>query len=512
MAGIGGVAKKSVSTSSHTTAAKKSSKTSKSSGPSAAQAAKAKKLVEVEGPVAKPLDDLPLPSSFPIEALEKIKTSGPEGVTFRLDGGFLDSLRLQCRRITDEHGKPGMILDLKIAGPSRQTFQDQLEKKGAVRETFCFPGAEPQKKKSQVVLHQNGDTHALHSYFGSYDDPDLGDEPDKALKLSGNNWKLDYVPTEGPIALRGLVRLTLSGSDAECSAALKDAIQKTGLQPAFAPPTSATLKRYAMMKLLWHLAPKEAKSLAKSGNLSSLKLETITQALKKHGVSQARIDQLRYEEVAPGHFTVYDEHAAEEIKKAGLRFCYSTVTSPDHVLSILTNGQKATVTRWCEGAFIQGMSSMEDVGSGGAQGVFSRLVTDAAHGESWTGRTYKIILKPELMGRLDIWGWPDDQFGQSWDLTASNFGVKLLEDVGIKDSYQDYNEIVSPVGNGPQWIAAVVATDEYSRKKLIQHLEKEGWKPPHGKKIENFVLLAPDIKANLLGGKAPPEKKDPYGW
>jgi hypothetical protein len=175
------------------------------------------------------------------------------------------------------------------------------------------------------------------------------------------------------------------------------------------------------------------------------------------------------------------------------------VTTPEHVLSILEHGQKATLTRWSEGALISGMSSMADVGSGGAQGVFSRLVTPAANSSYWTGRTYKIILKPELLGRLDIWGWPGDYFGKSWDLSAANFGPKLLSSVGNTSggSYASSNEIISPVGNGPKFIAHVVATNESDRAKLINYLKDQGYKPPHGS-LNDFVVLRTNIDASLL--------------
>jgi hypothetical protein len=299
--------------------------------------------------------------------------------------------------------------------------------------------------------------------------------------------------------LRGQVRVLLTGTDAAMSTGLKDLIQKLGLQTAFAPPTETSLKRYAMMKLLWHLDPTGAKKLAESSNLQSLKLETIQSRLAEHGVSAERIKGLRYVEVAPGHYTVIDPTISKEMEKKGFRFAYSTVSTPEHVHSILTHGQKATLTRWSEGALINGMSSMADVGSGGAQGVFSRLVTDAASSSYWTGRTFKIILKPELMNRLDIWGWPGDWYGQSWGLTDKNFGVKLLNSVGPKSNYQGYNEIISPVGNGTRYIAHVVATDETNRKTLIAHLKKEGYQPPDGMSLEQFVRLEPKINPGLLG-------------
>ena len=46
---------------------------------------------------------------------------------------------------------------------------------------------------------------------------------------------------------------------------------------------------------------------------------------------------LRYLEVAPGHFTVVDDEQIPEMIKAGLRYEYSTVQLPEHVVSILKN-------------------------------------------------------------------------------------------------------------------------------------------------------------------------------
>ena len=190
-----------------------------------------------------------------------------------------------------------------------------------------------------------------------------------------------------------------------------------------------------------------------------------------------------------------------EMKKKGFRYAYSTVSTTEHVLSILEHGQKATLTRWAEGMLISGMSSMADVGTGGAEGVFSRLVTTSAKGNSWTGRTYKIILKPELLERADIWGWKGDFFGRGWGLSKDNFGPALVDQVNGA-SYASYNEIISPVGNDPRFIAAVVATNADDRKRLITYLEKHKFKPPTGKPLEQFVRHASTIDPELLTAKA----------
>ena len=446
----------------------------------------------------KAVDDLGVPGVFPLDALGSIQSSDAAGQIFRLDNGFLDALRLQVRPIADKDGKPGYDIQFKISSPSRASFAERLDKKGAKKEPFQFFTGKPEEAGGRVRVVRDGTTHALGSSFYSHKAPDTSSSPSSSLRLSGEGWQLDFIPADGPIALRGNARLTLHGDDAACAKALAQALEQAGLQAAFAPVTAGATKRYMLMRLLWRVAPKQAQTLAAEGPLTDLSVSKVEAALKKAGVSAERAAALKYEEVAPGHFTVIDPVGLQAMKQAGLRYCYSTVKTPEHVLSILTDGQKATLTRWSEGLIVSGMSSMADVGSGGAQGVFSRIVTSAAKDKSWTGRTYKILLKPDLLARADVWGWPGDFYGRSWQLTERNFGEKLLEDID-KNGYTTNNEVISPVGNAPSYIAQVVATTEPDRKKLIQYLEGAGYSPPDGKSVEAFVKLAPKIDPALLG-------------
>lgn len=453
--------------------------------------------VSPPGPAA-PLDNLPVASTFPISALGSVSTPTAAGQVFRLDGGFLDALRVQVRRIQATDGQAGFELDFKIAGPSRVELANRMEQKGASRQPFEFYQANVESTASGARLVRTGSTQALSTSFSTHAAPGTSSQANQALSLAEAGWKIELIPNDGPVALRGHVRVQLLGDDATATAALKSLVDKLGLQAALAPPTTNSLRRYALMRLLHHLDPNKSKELASEGVLNDLKISKLEDALVALGVTEQRMNALRYLEVAPGHFTVCDDQLLADVKAKGLRFAYSTVQSEEHVLSILRHGQASTLTRWTEGALVSGMSSLADVGSGGAQGVFSRLVTTEAHGKGWTGRRFKIVLKPQLLGRLDVWGWPGDFFGRSWDLTDRNFGVKLVEDVQ-KNGYQAYNEIVSPVGNGPQYIAAVVATSEQDRQLLIQYLKNAGYQPPQGQSLEQLVRFSATIDANLIG-------------
>jgi hypothetical protein len=470
---------------------------SKITTPSPADKAKIDKLITAPPLAAPALSGIEAARTFPLDALDAVVIASRAGVVFQLDGGFLDGMRLLARRLKD--GDEDVLrLEFKIGGPSRPGFLERLEQAGAATGQLAFSELTPQAVGGQTVLVVEQNTTTIGAGTSStHKAPNTSGQPAATRVLEGKGYRLEFVPDDGAKALRGLVRLDLRGTEAEQRAALKLVTQRAGLQPVFAPPTSQTLQRFALLKLLFTQSPAEAKALAANG-IDTLKVDALIEALAAKGVGLDRIEQLRYEEVAPGHLAPYDPVLAELLEAEGLRFAYSTVSTPEHVESILRDGQKATVTRWLEGRLVNGMSSQADVVTGGAEGVFSRLVTPAADKTYWPGRTYKIILDPSLLGRLDVWGWPGDYYGRAWDLSEKNFGLPLLESVGVTGDYKTYNEIISPVGNGPRWIRGVVATTEADRTKLLDALQKAGYAPPDGRALADFVVLAPQIDAQLL--------------
>ncbi len=520
-AGTGGTtgAKKSAGakkkTTTKTAAAKKAAAAKKSA---AAKKAAAKKALEADSveivktskptpltgvtTAATPIDALGVRGEFPVGKLAEIQTPSPAGEVFRLDGGLLDALRMQVRRIKTKDGTPGYSVTFKVTGPSREAFAERLGKLGATKATWEFFAGDVKEEKGQAIIVRTSAKQAVNSSFSTHAPTGSSGKAHECLRLDGKGYRLEFMPSTGALALRGEVRIEVEGDDAAAGKALDAVIKKAGLGHAFAPTTPVALRRYAALKLLWRHDPKGLTSLLKGRkDIGEIKMETIESALKAAGVSAERLDGIRYEEVAPGHFTLMDDALVKEMKDEGLCFAYSTVTMPEHVASILRGGQKATLTRWSEGALITGMSSMTDLGSGGGVGVFSRLVVPESKDKGWNGRTYKVILKPELLGRLDIWGWDSDYYGRGWDLGDANFGTGLVKAVRAKEkssSWATSNEIISPFGNGPQFIHRIVATNEGARKKLIEHLKKDGYTPPDGLTLEELVVLKPKIDVKLV--------------
>ena len=268
-----------------TASAAKAKKTSAASKAEAAATQKAKKAVAVANSPVPPLDKLGVPGVFPLDALEEIRTPTQAGQVFRLDGGFLDGLALQARRYISAEGTAGLRLNFKISGPSRKEFGARLTKKKAKREVVSFIGAEAQKKGKDIVLVQNQEKSTLGTYYSSHKADNTSSAPQEALVLEGTGWRLQFVPHDGPKALRGAVSIELEGTEAEQEKALAQAIQQAGLQQVFAPCTEVAIRRFALMKLLWTLDPDAAEKLANQGVLSDLKLSCIESALKYAGAT-----------------------------------------------------------------------------------------------------------------------------------------------------------------------------------------------------------------------------------
>lgn len=279
---------------------------------------------------------------------------------------------------------------------------------------------------------------------------------------------------------------------------------------AKAPPTKAEARVAMLFGLLVKTDASAAENLIKR-NPDDFKLEDMKAALAKVGIDPEgdRVKNLRFEEVYPGYFTVLDPALPDLLAKEGARYLYSTADNPERVFLMLSGGQKSSFTRFQEGVLIQGMSSSSDFPTGGAQAVFSRLVTQSAidtgnsekaKGNSssyyygngkfnnWSGsRPYKVIINREILARTDWWGHTGDEFGRFTNLTADNRAEGIVKK--IQNNYSTSNELMFPIGNDPAYIDFVVCENESQKQQLIDKLNKEGITSWNGKSLEEFVRI-----------------------
>lgn len=437
--------------------------------------------------------------SFPVGDLSKIGGRGLSGDSFLLDGGAMEGMKLQIRRVRGQGGD-GFEIVARLQGPAADRVRAALQKGGGTPGPLNFPAGRLGVDGVAELEERSGTVTEDSTYSPS----DMSSD-DQSWVLSGrgrSGGTVSIVGDDAAHAARNLLRIRLTGDDKACTAQLADLSKRFGLAHLFAPPTAVAKQRQLRASALWQADHEAGRGVL--DKLDKAKLGDLDAKLKKAHFSAKRIDALRFSDVSPTHFAPIDPEQAERMMDAGACYLYSTVQSPEHVLSILQAGQKSSLRRYEDGLIVDGMSTNEDFSSGGAVGVFTRVVTQGAigNGESWTGRRYKIILRPEVLARTDWFGWDEDRFGQAWGLkTKDNFGEGLLARIDDHGSYASDNELIFRDSIGPQYIGQVVATSASDRQALIDSLRDAGYAPPDGRSLEELVLLAPEFMP--WGGKAP---------
>ncbi len=287
-------------------------------------------------------------------------------------------------------------------------------------------------------------------------------------------------------------------------------VKKTSAAYKKAMGSAAPDKDEAHKAFLFGLLAKRDKASAEgllARDISQVDVDELKAVAKTAGLDTKRAAQLRYEQVYPGYFTVVDPAQVDELYKAGARYLYSTYDDADRVMSMLTGGQKSSLTRFGEGLIIEGKSSSSDFGTGGAVAVFTRLVTKSAvekgkkasSGSSyswnyegkfnnWGGsRPFKVILNKSILARTDWWGFNSDQFGKSTGLSDKTFGAALVKE--IDKNYSNSNELMFPIGNDPAYADFVVCETEEQKKALVGKMKAAGMTEYNGKPVGEFVRV-----------------------
>lgn len=231
------------------------------------------------------------------------------------------------------------------------------------------------------------------------------------------------------------------------------------------------------------------------------------------------VDKLVRQEVFPGYSTIVEPGKHEEYERRHGEFALIYQVSSDAVLpKLLRNGLMATHERFRRGVKAVGMSSEADLGTGGADSVFVRTVTekslkDGKDDESTYDNTV-LVLKPELMDRTDWYAYAGDQYGTT---DPSTFDTRLtpdglLERLGEQGwGWMTSNEQMFRTGIPVEAIAGVSVDSPEHRERLITSLHEAGLTEINGAPVEDFVQIAGHYSQiiDVAHGRPPREYKPP---
>lgn len=271
----------------------------------------------------------------------------------------------------------------------------------------------------------------------------------------------------------GLVKVEVpSGTDPEATEQILGEIleKDLGIPDALGEVTEEAEREYKMARYKWQ--------------------HVITGDLTPEQMDQA--EKLQREEVFPGYTTLIERGKHEEYLlrygediRAIHRLCNGSAKS---IYQILTQGLMCTTERYSRGIMKKGMSSIDDMYTGGADSVFTRIANKSRRGEM---KGAVVVFKPEVFDRTDWYSYIDDKFGSTDD---ESFTRRLSPDTifteltSPQDYYSSGNEQMFRTGIGAGFIESIEVNSS-SRDGIIAELRSMGLEEINGRPIEEVVVL-----------------------
>lgn len=204
-----------------------------------------------------------------------------------------------------------------------------------------------------------------------------------------------------------------------------------------------------------------------------------------------RAEKLTRREVFPGYSTYVENGKHEEyLVKYGedVRAVHMLNSmSVDSVYRVLTTGLMSTTERFSRGVVRNGISSVLDIDSGGADNVFTRIMNAEQRSKI---QNHAVVLKPEIFDRTDWYAYNVDSYGST---NEAHFAGRLAPEeifqrtMGDLSHYSADNEQMFRTGIGVDYIEAI-EVDELDRDELLEGLHEKGLFEVNGRPIEEMIV------------------------
>ena len=204
-----------------------------------------------------------------------------------------------------------------------------------------------------------------------------------------------------------------------------------------------------------------------------------------------RAEKLTRKEVFPGYSTFVESGKHNEyLAKYGedVRAVHMLNSmSVDSVYRVLTTGLMSTTERFSRGVVKNGISSVLDIDSGGADNVFTRIMNAEQRGKI---QNHAVVLKPEIFDRTDWYAYNVDSYGST---NEAHFAGRLAPEeifqrtMGDLKHYSADNEQMFRTGIGVDYIEAI-EVDELDRDELLEGLYQKGLFEVNGRPIEEVIV------------------------
>lgn len=204
-----------------------------------------------------------------------------------------------------------------------------------------------------------------------------------------------------------------------------------------------------------------------------------------------RAEKMTRKEVFPGYSTFvepgkHNEYLAKYGEDVRAVHMLNSM-SADSVYRVLTTGLMSTTERFSRGVVKNGISSVLDIDSGGADNVFTRIMNAEQRSKI---QNHAVVLKPEIFDRTDWYAYNVDSYGST---NEAHFAGRLAPEeifqrtMGDLSHYSADNEQMFRTGVGVDYIE-VIEVDELDRDELLEGLHKKGLFEVNGRPIEEVIV------------------------
>lgn len=204
-----------------------------------------------------------------------------------------------------------------------------------------------------------------------------------------------------------------------------------------------------------------------------------------------RAEKMTRKEVFPGYSTFvepgkHNEYLAkygEDVRAVHMLNSMSV----DSVYRVLTTGLMSTTERFSRGVVKNGISSVLDIDSGGADNVFTRIMNAEQRSKI---QNHAVVLKPEIFDRTDWYAYNVDSYGST---NEAHFAGRLAPEeifqrtMGDLKHYSADNEQMFRTGIGVDYIEAI-EVGELDRDELLEGLREKGLSEVNGRPIEEVIV------------------------
>lgn len=404
-----------------------------------------------------------------LEAINEDPTLAQHGLSVAVDSSGVEDLDMRMRVTKNPDGKKQIEITLQLTSANGDALEKELVAQDVKRQHGV--SIQVMKRDSDGFYQYVPGKSAYNDKGGSaqtftYADADSGAD----ITFRRGSTKTSVY--NNALHNTAIIKLDENATPEQ----VQSAIAKLGVTST--PASEGDIHVLAENKLLSVFGNHTDATKNKTGAARATALDQIE---KKYGVKP---EDLVFTADANGRMKMFlpDEVSDKLIKDLNIKGFKHNVSlqSADDWMSIFTGtnpGLNATNVRWNEGVQTNGMSSSTDMGTGGADYVFTKVVhADLTTAGSAGFSTHAMIHPKAAMRRTDIYGNAGDAFGKHFD------GVDVYKlmagdpyEIMFKDSVpmQDLWYIVVPTS---------------TRAELLKKLKAAGIHDINGTPIDSFVL------------------------